>query len=449
MLSLKRIFNNCAGYSLVEIMIALGILSVGTMITMKTVEFANKQVVKTKTQVDFDQLIFAMENYIGRKDVCTKNFKDTAIAIPSEITSINPPDPEEQAANEFNQTLSNAVFTVPSSHLGGKANIIKMELVKISPEEVPALRVTFDRKDSPSSPTTSYVRVIPMVHELDAAGTRIQTCYESNASLFDMRAELAERICNQSTNGHFDNVMKACHFYGFQNQAACRDGQAITGISLDQSTYGLIPNCGPILTPKTCPGSTWIKSIDANGKSTCLADLNTLVDSNSETIAPSTNRFCGLNITAGNKIKFTCSGSPCTPPVSCSTIAAGICVGQPAGSDSCGNSCGMGSMTGFLCANLCTPDISCSQIAAEICTDVQAGADSCGTDCGIGTNEGTGCCANNCAARGYACTVGSGSSSEPPTHAPPAIALKMCSGSNYHYCSHMLFLQATACMVDL
>lgn len=319
---MKKIFKNSFGLSLVEILIAVSILGVGSLAVMKTIESVTQESEKNSIQVDFEQFLFGLDNYLGRKDVCELQFLGKEIGTDIDFlrdpTSPEPENPE------------NAVFSSGAEYLDGKIIIVSMKLIKLD-DAIPALQVEFKRRDSKKSQNAYlYTRNISMVHELDATQTKIAKCYETVASGFN----LAEKLCEN--NGIYDEVLKTCNFVGFGANTLCPDGQVITNFSYDPSTYGLTPVCTSVLTNPACP-NTWITSISADGQVTCLPGLSSVVDDISKVSFPSgPAKNCGLDHSTG-KIKFVCD-SPIAPPPTCTEGAeqAGALISNVSNETYCG-----------------------------------------------------------------------------------------------------------------
>lgn len=290
-LIMKKFIKNNFGFSIIEILIASTVIGLGSLVVMRSVGESSKQVKRTEIQTDIEQFIFGLDSYLGRKDVCEKNFISGNVATNKELNELSSPFPIEGS--------NGVVYKKNGIYQDGKVIIKAMQLIAIDGSN-PALRVTLMRKNSSNDRNFyDYSRDIPMVHEFNSSNTKIETCYETTEATLD----LAELACGENgENGIYNEESHTCLFRGFENNPPCPPGSIISGINLENDLT-FVPICNPILKNNNgCP-NTWMKSIGNNGEVTCL-NLSPLIE-NSSTRVDSTPRQCGLDI-ENKKIQFKC-----------------------------------------------------------------------------------------------------------------------------------------------
>lgn len=276
---MKKILKSNSGFTLVEIMTALGIMSVLVIIIMNAQKLSVNATGDLKRNNEVNNLIQLLTSELSRDEVCLKNFKGDAIASGGVASIVN------RSGNAIITQNSNygeelRILTITTA--AGAANVIgggnKMNLtVNYQP------RV----KAAEPNPPPAGKFVIP-INVFLTAGT-INSCYSNLQSAMEMAVQYA---CTGTGARYYapDVTYKygRCeHEVEIKNAAgvvvppvagsfSCPAGELLFNINTSQNKMSFeCKKVGDASAPITCPAWFYLKGIDTNGAAIC-EDVRTL-----------------------------------------------------------------------------------------------------------------------------------------------------------------------------
>ena len=350
------------GFSLVESMIAIALLSVVTVVGLKQTDVITGSLFNLSLDREIDEFVEEMRNHINRPVVCDNSF---ASPLPFEIDYI-------EAINGGIEYDTSLVY------LDGKIKLSNMRAVAVDGQ--PYLEVTINKIQEKSS-TKTLTKRLPIMADLNAAGDRIENCFSLTGSMNDtVRYQVAKRICENTYgvgtskfNDDFSNPY--CSFDGVRVTPAggCPGGQSIVGLTYQASTGELVPNCQlpyEIPTASHCPNN-WIKAVGADGTFTC-ANIADFVDSTNP-VNFNAGDECKLIIGSDNKVRLSCTPSGCVEDItSCTAASAATTACNAPVANNCSTPCSNGLVGTLSCTPPpCVEDLAycASQAASTSCGD--------------------------------------------------------------------------------
>lgn len=293
-----KILKNKSGFSLVEVMISVGLLSVITYIGLKQTDIISSSMTNLSIDRQIDEMHSSMIALITKKEVCSANF-------------INP-IPKTDYAQIIDEN-GNAPYRRGNTYLDGKVRINSIETKMIDGN--PFVEVALEKLKEKAN-SKNITKRIPLLVDLNPAGTAILDCFSLNSSIADtVKYEVAKTIC-ENTYGvgttKFDLMFDdsdpsnpTCAFDGFANNLSltCPDGESINGVGYDVASMTLTPVCSRAFTQTSCPNN-WIKKVNLNGTFEC-ANLVDHVDTTA--VAFNTGDICKLGLNPlTNRVALDC-----------------------------------------------------------------------------------------------------------------------------------------------
>jgi prepilin-type N-terminal cleavage/methylation domain-containing protein len=337
---MKTTSINQSGMSLMEVMVALGIMGVISVGVMKMNEETFKTQKTSETSITTSQILLNAQGILSSEENCNLNFKD--FIVTRDESAFNTSGGNASLNSLFNPPTLN---TVPENSLWRKSppnNPVKFLTVgevssdgtikvtglstKRAGNDAFNLLIKFERLKNVYG-STIFTKTLKFsatfadtpATPADLDDDTITSCYVDDSAIIE---SAVAKSCTGS-GAIYDPILNECNHPSIE-ESSCYGGRYVRSIIYDYSTSSFRPVCGFPLPARSCPpGQVFVKS-HQNGGFSCknvisiINDsglLNTLVDPTPVTGVGTTScNAIGLVVNA-NKIKLVCN--PPVPPPAC------------------------------------------------------------------------------------------------------------------------------------
>lgn len=380
---MMKLFNNQRGVSLVQLVVAMGITGIFSVVMMRQQTNISKQQRRFKQKSDMTSFSSQIGMQLTSKQSCEASFKDLTLSTT-----------DSTALTNLKMTLPNGenktILEVGKKYIGEKIKVNSINAVVVNPEKI-KVNIEFENL----AIKQGYNKIIEsqeysIFSEAVSGGIKVKDCFYSDQKNLEDATVNSHILCagdGVKVDGTFNCQVKD-YFNPYNSTLDCPAGKSLVDITYNDTTYSYQGVCEDIFQPMSgCIGNR-IKQVNENGSLVCLNAVDMVNTGMAATLYENSN--CTLQVTGG-RVGLSCT---CTP--SCAP-ASSICAGTiDNSSNHCGSPCGTaGTKTTGSCAS-CTPS-TCDAPAATTCVgDVASGSDNCGNPCTLNGTLSTGPCAPAC-----------------------------------------------------
>ena len=175
---MKQLMRN--GFTLIEVLVALGILTIGVLVTLSATSIGIKSQKNFESLVEADSVMSIVQLIIGNSESCTLNFKDKVLD-----TSLMSPSPQTNSdfgAASLKISLPRGAIVAQQGMSIGMSQIDSMSLVldgKVGNTYFAKLTLSFVKKletQAKSVGASQRTRTIPVAFFVDSGTGKVKQC---------------------------------------------------------------------------------------------------------------------------------------------------------------------------------------------------------------------------------------------------------------------------------